>query len=323
MTRTLKQLATLSCMALTLTLSSCIKEKDKLPQVDAETQTRTEDVNDTKDEGDQVNSDVDDALQGFNSFSGGKTDSEAGQKKPICGCTIDSSQLANKILTLNFDGVTPCLSPSRTRSGSIQIALVNQDRWWKQGAMLKITHNNFKVTRLSNNRSIAITGVKYLTNVRGTNILSFFAGTDSLLYRERAQGMQAFITRANGGIGTHVYNIARTTSWRTIKTGIERLQFRAFGDTTIDNIANVDTWGTNRFNAGFVNAYRTPLISNSYCGFWRPVSGEIRHTAGANSATVQFGVNQQGNASQLDCAYGYKVSWQLSTGASGNAVVSY
>ena len=299
--------------------TSCKKDDKENEESVTKLSTQAEDNNDTKSESDQTNTDVTDALENFSSINGRKAVTEG--KKVICGCSIDSSQLENKILVLNFDGITPCGTPSRTRSGSIKVQLVEGDRWIHQGARLKITHNNFKVTRLKDSKSWTFNGDKYLTNVRGTNWLGFIAGVDSLLYRERGAGL----TVALSGGGIIHYSVARTTSWKVIKsqTISDYIQFSAMGDTTISGLANTDTWGTNRFDNAFTNNYLSRLVSNTYCQVWRPVRGELVHRANGNTLTLKMGVNEQGQTDTRDCAYGWKLNWLLANGATGEKIFSY
>lgn len=305
-------------LSLTAVFSACKKDKENEEAV-SKLSTQAEDNNDTRSESDQTNSDVTDAIENFAAINGRLAVTEA--KKTICGCTIDSVQLASKILVLNFDGATPCGTPSRTRSGSIKIQLIEGERWMHQGSRLKITHNNFKVTRLRDSKSWTFNGDKYLTNVRGTNWLGFLAGVDSLLYRER--GKDLTVTLGSGG--TITYNVARTTTWKVIKsqTIADFVQFAAMGDTTRDGVQNVDTWGSNRFGNAFVNNYLTRLVSNTYCQVWRPVRGELVHRANGNTLTIKMGVNEQGQTDTRDCAYGWKLNWLLSNGTTGEKIVSY
>ncbi|MBK7958497.1 MAG: hypothetical protein IPK03_10540 [Bacteroidetes bacterium] len=108
--------------------------------------------------------------------------------KRICGATIDSSKANAAIPTLyiNFDGTTECQYPARIRSGQIQIELIQGKRWSDKGAVLKVSHNNYKVkfTNL-NNRSFTINGFKTLTNVDGFNWLdSLYKRSISFKYLE-------------------------------------------------------------------------------------------------------------------------------------------
>ena len=306
-------------IAFVLLLSSCDK-KEKDPAPDSQSLTQVEDNNDLKSESDQTNSDVNDAIGNFSSLSGGRI-AVTTARKTICGCSIDSAQLGSKVLVLNFDGVTPCGSPSRTRGGSIRIELIEGNRWSDAGARLKISHQNYKVTRLRDGKSWTFNGDKFLRNVNGTNWIGFLAATDSLLYRERSSRMSITF---NTGASTN-YSIARITSWKmTKKPGIaDYIQFSAMGDTILNGQAGTDTWGTNRFGKAFTNHYSRRLVSNTYCQVWRPVDGEIVHRSEGNTLTVTMGVNEQGNADTRDCAYGWKMKWLLSGGQSGEKIFSY
>ena len=303
-------------------MSSCHrKEKEPLPsQPDNQTLTQAEDNNDLKGESDQINSEVNDAIGNFASLSGGRL-AVAAAKKSICGCSIDSALLGSRVLVLNFDGVTPCGSPSRTRAGSIRVELLAGNHWAEPGALLKISHRNYKVTRLRDSRSWTFNGDKFLRNVNGTNWAGFLTGTDSLLYRERSSNMSVLFESG----ATANYQLARTTSWKVIrKPGItDFIQFAAMGDTIIAGQPGIDTWGTNRFGTAFTTFYNKRLTSNTYCQVWRPVGGELVHKAGGHILTLNLGVNEQGNPDTRDCAYGWKLRWELAGGQSGEKIFSY
>jgi hypothetical protein len=306
------------CLAALPAFWACKKEKDTFP-AEQEQLVQTEDNNDLKSEGDQANSDVLDAIENYGSIKGGRVATVT--RKIICGCSVDS--VGVKTIRLSYDGQTPCGNPSRTRSGTITFTLTEGNRWGNQGAKLAITFNNYKVTRLRDQKSWTMNGTKFLTNVRGTNWVALTLGLDSLLYRERASGMSVVIAK-DGNSGTVNYNIARTTTWKyVVLPNRQFFQFAALGDTTLDGLANIDTWGTNRAGTAFTNQYLARLISDTYCLLWRPRSGTIRYKSAGNTATLNFGVNEQGQPDSRDCAYGWKVNWNLANGVSGEKIISY
>ena len=316
----------LACLLIagTAFFSSCKKKDDTTPtqQAPSEQAQQTTDNSDVKTESDQVNSDATDVLDNFPSLKGGRVGEaeDTSTNKQICGCHIDGSRISEKIITLNFDGITPCLSPSRTRGGKIEIRLVRGDHWADQNAKLQITMTDYKVVRLSDNKSVTFNGVKTLTNVRGLRYLAFLAGTDSLVYKERGTDIHAVLD--NGA--THTYSVARTTYLRLVQiAGNSQFRFRATGDTTLNGVSSVDAWGTNRYNTAFTSTFIAPWVSNTYCGFWRPVSGQYEYASGGNRVDITLGLNQQGTPSTLDCAYGYKISWDLANGQSGEQIKSY
>lgn len=294
---------------------SCKKEKASL---DEETQQFNDDSNFYKNESDQAYDDINNQLRDIPVFGKGSNITiPAVLSSPLCGATIDSSQLAQKILFFNFDGVTPCFSPSRTRSGQIKVELITGNYWRDAGAVLKLTYLNFKVTRLSDNKSVMLNGVKTLTNINGNDWLGFLFGTASLKYKERALNVQVVFD--NGLQAT--WNSARTTQWSYTPAN-QRINFTANGDTVINGFNTVDSWGVNRYSQPFTTYYVSPWQSNSYCGYWRPVSGEFTHSVNASDFNFKLGVDQNGNTSTLNCAYGFKVTW-TKDGNTNSVVLSY
>ena len=298
--------------------TACKKQLDSPdpgPQLDNQSFTQVEDNNDIKEENDQTNDEVNNVVE-YTSLKSGRM--AATNINPFCGCSVDSSQIANKIITLVFDNITPCGSPSRYRSGSIRIQLQG-NRWRTQaGSILKVSYNNFKVRR--GLKSWTFNGDKYLTNLRAVNWGMFLAGSDSVLQKERSNNMQITFT---GGL-TASYSIARKATIKTInKGGVNHLELSVNGDTLKDGKQNTDTWGTNRFGKAFSTYYTRPFRSNSYCWFSRPVNGELVHKVDNNNITVTLGVNEQGNPDARDCAFGWKIRWMLGSGSSGEKVYSY
>ncbi len=304
----------LSAALLTGFISSC--KKDDQQKLDEQTRQFNDDSNNYKAESDQADDDVNNAVNDIPAFGRG-----AGVlSSPLCGVTIDSSQLSQKILFFNFDGVTPCFSPSRTRSGQIKAQLTSGASWHDPGAILTLTYNSFKVTRLSDNKSITFNGVKTLENVNGHNWLTFLMGTSTFKYRSRAYNVQ--VSYDNGA--SAVWNQAYMTEWLYTPTSTHGsyITFTCNGDTTMSGYSNVSMWGVNRFSQAFTTNYNTQILSNTYCGLWRPNSGELVHHVNANTYSLTLGVDQSGNPTTLDCAYGYKVTWTVN-GTTNSVVLSY
>jgi hypothetical protein len=298
-----------------MTFASCKKEKEEeAPVLDAQTQQFNDDANKYKNESDEISDDINNYIKDVPSF--GRV-SSVPPSSPICGVTIDSSQLSQKILIFIFDGITPCSSPSRTRAGQIKVQLTSGTRWSDVGAVLTETFINYKVTRLSDNKSLTINGVKKRINVNGNNWLGFLLGTTNLKYRERAFNVQ--VQFDNAQIAT--WNTAHVTEWN-YSPALQRTTFTCVGDTILNGYNNVSSWGVNRYSQAFTTNYPSAWNSNSYCGFWRPVSGELIHHVNNSDFTLTLGVDQNGAPSTLNCAYGYKVTW-VSGSNNGSVVLSY
>jgi hypothetical protein len=301
-------------------VTSC-KKREKEIAMDEETKQFNEDANDIKSESDNVDNDINSSIN--NTSIGGRT--SASYSSELCGVTIDSSQIANKILFYNFDGSTPCFSPSRTRGGQIKVELINGNSWKDVGAVLKLTYINFKIIKLSNNKSIQFNGVKTLKNVNGINWFTFLTSASNFKFQSRALNVN--VTFENGDQA--IWNSARITTWDYIAANVTPgipygyVKFTSNGDTIRNGISNIDSWGTNRNGQIFQTYYQSPWVSNSYCGFWRPVSGNLSHQVGIYNLGLQLGVNQNGDPSTLTCAYGYKVSWTPLGGTLQTLINSY
>lgn len=303
MKRTISGLV-LTCIIAGMTLSSC-KKDDKDSELNSEFKQFNEDSQFMKGEVDQADNDINGALGDIPSF--GKV---AGVlSDPLCGATIDSSLIAQKILFFNFDGVTPCFSPSRTRHGQIKVQLTTGNYWSDVNSILTVTYINFKVIRLYDNRSITLNGVKTLKNINGNNWLGFLLGTATLKYQERAFNINVLFE--NGA--TALWNSARITQWTYSPSGPNspKINFTVNGDTTLNGFSGVDSWGINRFGQNFTTYYNTPLVSNTYCGLWRPNSGQLTHNVSNSDFSLLLGVDQNGNPTPYACAYGFKVTWTV------------
>lgn len=300
-------------LGLLLNFTACVKKNSEL---DAAISQHNQDANTYKAELDQTDSDINNVLRGNSGFN--KLDETAGAlSSPLCGCTIDSTDMAQKILYFNFDGQTPCFSPSRTRSGQIKVELISGLHWDDQGAVIRQTFTNYKITRMADNKSITFNGVKTLENVNGNNWLSVLLGGSILKYRERALGLA--VNFDNGQQAT--WNSARITEW-SYTPGLGTIKFKAYGDTALNSYQNVDSWGLNRYQQPFTTYYTQPVISDTYCGLWRFTGGELVHRLQDTDYTLTLGVNQNGGPSTTACAYGFKVSW-TANGTSQSAVFSY
>lgn len=299
-----------------LVMQSCKKKEDDDPQLDAKAKQFNDDSQYYKGEIDQADNDINNALSEIPAFGRGANTLSS----PLCGATIDSSQIAQKILFFNFDGVTPCFSPSRTRSGQIKVQLTSGNYWSDVNSVLTITYINFGVTRLYDNKSITFNGIKTLKNINGNDWLGFLLGNATLKYQERAFNIQV----SYGSGANAIWNSARMTQWSYNPTGplSPKINFTVNGDTTLNGFSGVDSWGINRYSEPFTTYYSTPLVSNTYCGLWRPNAGDLTHSLPNASLNLTMGVDQNGNPTPYNCAYGFKVSWTVN-GNTYVAVLSY
>ncbi len=274
-------------------LTACRKESDADDSVSAE---------DNSSVNSGLNATTDDAANAVGEIQAlsGKTDGTAS----ICGATIDTSQKANGIIVINYDG-SSC--NGLTKEGSITATLQNYSsgtRWKDAGAVLKLDFNNVKLTNTVSGAYFTLNGTHYITNVTGGLAWKIMDGieTGTVAHKHAADNFN--LTFADG--------TQRTWSVRRTRTFTNLNNVRSVtlsGDTTIDAVANVEAWGTNRKGDTFKNALASPVISNSTCGFYKPVSGEFIHHVANRTADILFGVDSDGNQISSGCAYGFKVTF--------------
>lgn len=293
-------------IALSLFSTSCDRNSNNPTTVDANEQQHSQDADRVKSESDQVVSDAESVLS---ATSVGRVSGTAGAT--VCGATIDSSLIAQKTIVINYDGITNC--SGYVRSGSVQLKLVNGNRWRDAGAVVEITHTNYKVTRQMDSKFITFNGVKYVTNLNGSFTLT-------RAYKERGTNLNVTFDDNT----QRTWSLARHWSVNITSLSPFAVNYIVSGDTTVNGIANAMAWGTNRYNVSFVNSTPTPILMDNECGFNKPKSGKMQHNlTGKGVLTATAGVDANGNAVTSGCAYGYKLEWVGDNGATASVVKAY
>lgn len=310
-------IATIASMML---IYSCKKKEDSSTTnttLDASSAKFNDDANFYKGENDQLNDDVNQDLGNHPGMRLGEGGNRFQSFNPPCGSTVDTTFIAQKKLIYTFDGTTNCYG--RKRSGTVVVELTKGNKWSDVGAELTFTTTNYKVTRIYDGKSVTIRGTKKLSNDNGFNWATFFTGTGTIKYTERALGVLA--TFDSGLQAT--WNSAVTAEW-SFNPNTYVYSFRCNGDTAISGTNNVSAWGTNRFGNAFVTHYTAPIVCNSICAYSKPMSGQLIHNVNNATFTLTLGVDQNGNAySGSACPFGYKIAWVLGNGGNGTANLPY
>jgi hypothetical protein len=227
--------------------------------------------------------------------------------------TTNPGGVANRI-TINYNGRT---TGCRKRTGSITIELLNATRWIEAGATLKMTFNNFKVENICRNKSVAISGERFITNVNGGNLFRLANNPSTILRHKVKTGAAGITATFTDSLGTKTanWNLAKLTNIGFINL-TNRFNYEINGDTTINGKINTESWGTTRFGKTYQTVINVPIKANSVCQVWRPTSGTVTHTVGNVTAQVHFGLNAIGNpVGGNDCAGFFKITV---TPANGN-----
>ncbi|MBL0046728.1 MAG: hypothetical protein IPP32_01325 [Bacteroidetes bacterium] len=235
-----------------------------------------------------------------------------------CNSTVDTSLIGQGRLTITFNGNT--CDNKRFRTGTITLQLPYNSTtntvtpWSAAGSMLTVTFTNFKITRLSDNKSITFNGTKYITNVNG-GLVDDATSFASPIVHHITGAMQ--ITFDDGT--TRSWNIDRTRSIARTN-GVTTVTIT--GNSTQNGISNVSVWGVNRKGNTFTVSIPTAIVMTSTCDF-HPISGVRVHTGVVRELTVTFGVDASGNPVTSGCPYGYRLNWENRRGVAKQAVVSY
>jgi hypothetical protein len=312
-TKNLIKLIVILIAVVGINIAGCKKENE----FKDETGQDAVDNNNVQSESDNAVNDADNAVSNSHSMNarvihlpGTLADYTSGT---VCGASLDTSLCSQGIITMNFDGVTVC--NNRKRSGSIKATLqsyTSGKRWLDAGAVLQLDFNNYLITRASDGKSIKFNGTKYITNVSGGNLVSLYFGTQPNLVRTVvANNLQVTFD----GTNTATWNINRQFTY-TFTTysgqGIFTCTVQGLGSNS--GINNLENWGTTRNGDPFTSEVVNPVIWNTTCGAWAPVTGEvdIKITSKAFDLILLIGVDASGNAvtpAPNTCPYGMKISW--------------
>ncbi|HSZ71719.1 MAG TPA: hypothetical protein VK750_03515 [Cytophagaceae bacterium] len=307
----------MACFCAGLIFTSCSKNSDNSVTPATENQ-QTAGSDDTRAQN-ESDAGANDAETAVSSNSSTKRVSAGGSV--VAGATIDSSNASGqKKIVITYDGSSNI--GGRTRSGSITVQLTSGTHWSDQGAVMTLTYYNYKATRTSDNKSIIINGSETIRNTSG-GLISTMTIADSRTRSIRSSNLS--ITFDNGTQRT--WSVAKK---RTITTQVGgTYTIKTMGDTIVsghgDASHHVSAWGTTRFGTQFYTIITDsdPITWNTANCVTAPTSGTISVEGLANTLTVNYGVDSNGNpVTTATCSYGIKLSWTV-TGVTQTAVVVY
>jgi hypothetical protein len=211
-----------------------------------------------------------------------------------------------RTITITYNG-TNCLG-TRTRTGVIVVSMAQGTRWKNAGAQVNVTFQNFKITRLSDSKSITINGTETYTNVTG-GLLINLAALNTITHTISSSNMS--VTFDNNTQRT--WQVARQ---RVFTYNGGNVTITVTGTHSQNGISGIAEWGTNRFGNAFTTAITQPLVFKFDCSF-RLGSGKVEHATSFFNASATFGLDASGNPTGCPGANPYymKIVW---AGPSGN-----
>lgn len=247
---------------------------------------------------------------------GDKVDSAGSQNDTlICDASVVVDTLVSpKTITITYNG-TNCWG-NRTRTGSVVISMPSNEHWRDVNASVTISIQNLKITRISDNTSITLNGVKTITNISGG----------------------AWLELANQGTITHTvmdslsvtFPNASHAVWNVAKQRVFTYNNGVLVTTTgihTDGANNTDVaeWGVNRFGTSIESLITQAKVIRQDCDF-RLVSGQnmILRSDSLNS-TITYGLDANGNATTCPGTGNYymEIIWSGPNGRTYPIILAY
>jgi hypothetical protein len=224
----------------------------------------------------------------------------------ICNATVVIDTVSNpRTITITYNGNNCQNTTSRT--GVVVVSMAQGVRWRNAGAVLNVSFQNLRITRLSDNKSITINGTQTHTNFSGGLLINLPA-LGTIIHT---------ITSSNMSI-TFDNNTQR--NWQVAKQRVftynNGIVITTTGTHSDGGITGIVEWGTNRQGRTFTTAITQPLVVRQDCNF-RLTNGKVAHRTPVFSAVVTFGLDAQGNPTICPglASYYMKIVW---TGPNGN-----
>lgn len=296
--------------SLTLFFTSCQKDSSTATDYTNETSVHSDDQSRFSNDMDNVANDMNAALEVTPGFSGRTGDITA----LICDADILVDTMSNpRTITITYNG-TNCLG-GYTRLGVVRISMAQGIRWRNAGAVLNVTFQNLRITRLRDNKSITINGTQAHTNVSG-GLLVNLSTLGTITHTITSSNMS--ITFDNGS--QRNWQVAR----RRVFNYNNGVVITSTGTHTEGTVTGIAEWGTNRFGTTFTTAITQPLTIRQDCAF-RLTSGKVEHVTSLFNAGVTFGLDASGNPTTCPGAASYymKIAWTGPSGVPRTVILPY
>jgi len=314
-TRSLYLIAT--TVALMSILYACKKDNNNADPGTSSTdlQTQSDDQTTVSNENDAVVDDVNTMLISQTAVTGSSTGPSVkygvvtNDAKPIsqdficdASVTLDTSTTTYK-LTITYNG-SNCAG-TRTRTGVVVASWAKGQQWRTKGAVVTVSIQNLKITRVRDGKSITLNGTHTYTNVNGGGFADLYTGQiQSITHTVTSDDMS--ITFDNNAKRT--WHVARQ---RVYTYPNQHLVITTTGLHSDGANTGISEWGTNRWGNTFVTQITQALVIDQGCS-WRLTQGEVKVIRPAVTTTITFGLDASGNPTSCpgDGSYYFKLVWQ-------------
>jgi hypothetical protein len=282
-----------------------------------EVQTESDDNTQVSNEMDAMNNDVNNSLNASPTFSGASysggvvdgrgivTDGGGGSINidySICDATV-TTDTANGLrqIIITYNG-TNCWG-NRTRTGVVVISIPVGVRWRDSGAVVTVSIENLKITRIRDGKTITLNGTYTYTNVTG-GLLKDLATLGTITHTVAADS----VTIQFADSATRVWSVSKQRVF-TYNDGVVITTTGTHSDGTNNDVA---IWGTNRYGNSFETLITQPMVIQQSCDY-RLTNGQTETIRPALTLTITYGLDSNGDPTGCpgDGYYYFKAVWVL------------
>src|SRR5579863_7981521 len=284
----------------------------------AQVQTESDDVTQVSNEMDAMTNDVNNSLNISTAFSGANYSGSAVDGRAVvaeggggslildfgicdANVTTDTANGLRQII-ITYDGLN-CWG-NRTRTGVVVISIPVGVRWRDSGAVVTVSIQNLKITRLRDDKTITLNGTYTYTNVTG-GLLRDLATLGTITHTIAADS----VTIEFADSATRIWSVAKQRVF-TYNDGVVVTTTGTHSDGTNNDVA---IWGINRFGNSFETLITQPMVIAQSCDD-RLTSGQTETIRPALTLTITYGLDSNGDPTGCpgNGYYYFKAVWVLS-----------
>jgi len=281
----------------------------------AQLQTQAADETQVSNEMDATGNDVNNALNSQFAFSGNTTTSYSSgvitEGGGGGGLIIDYGICDGNVVTDTANGLREIIITyngancwgNRIRTGVITISIPVGVRWRDKGAVVTVSMQNLKITRVWDHKTITLNGAYTYTNVTG-GLLKDLATLGTITHTINADS----VTIQFADSATRIWSVAKQRVF-TYNNGVVMTTTGTHSDGTN---TNVSVWGTNRYGNTFETLIVQPMVIAQSCDY-RLTSGQTETIRPAVTTNVTYGLDADGNPTSCpgSGSYYFKAVWVI------------
>jgi len=237
------------------------------------------------------------------------------RNNPLCNATITLDTVSNpRVCTITYNGGLNC-NGNLKMEGVMMLKIAQGVHWKDAGAVLTVTFQNLKITRVSDNKSIILNGDKVHTNVSG-GLVKDLATLGTITRTITSNDLS--ITFDDGT--TRTWSLAKQRVF-TYDNGVV---VSTTGTGTEGGFSNISEWGTTRNGQEFYGQIMSAMTVRQDCN-WRITAGQKVFHKMQRDLTVTFGLDANGAATSCPGTgtYYLKADWTDAHGTAHSVIRPY